>query len=282
MFHLLEYVGRCEFLVVIDKYRRAHYPLSVELSPHGFSPSCIGNGKVQTVEFEVVPESSSTEMSESVCIVMNHHLGLAARSAGEVHDGIVGCFVQVLWSLERCCLFDTFLEIFPTFAYFGTDADASLHGRALRIGMVHVVEDFLIATSDDSLDGRLFAAVNDVFGSEQERCRNNDCTNLMECDDAGPKFESALQNEHHHVALSNAEALEKACHLVRFFLQLLEGETSLLFFVVGPKKCQFVGSFFCPCVHHVVSKIEVLRYDEFKVLFKILHRGEGALLQKTF
>ena len=42
----LQYGGGSEFLVVVYKYVGAGNPLSVELAPHGFSPTGVGNGEV--------------------------------------------------------------------------------------------------------------------------------------------------------------------------------------------------------------------------------------------
>ena len=44
--YLLQYGCGSEFLVVVYKYVGAGNPLSVELAPHGFSPTGVGNGEV--------------------------------------------------------------------------------------------------------------------------------------------------------------------------------------------------------------------------------------------
>ena len=43
-----KYICRCKFFVIINKYTRPYYPLSVKFAPYGLEPAGIGYGEVQT------------------------------------------------------------------------------------------------------------------------------------------------------------------------------------------------------------------------------------------
>ena len=57
--YLLQYGCGSEFLVVVYKDVGSGYPLSVQLAPYGFTPARIGNGEVQAVYVQVVPETDT-------------------------------------------------------------------------------------------------------------------------------------------------------------------------------------------------------------------------------
>ena len=101
--------------------------------------------------------------------------------------------------------------------------------------------------------------------------RNHDGTNLTKGQHHNPPLVATLQDQHHGIALANAERLQIGCSLVALLFQLFIGGTYLLALVVSPEQCQFLGRFLGPCVHHVVSKVEVLGDDELQVLVVILH-----------
>ena len=103
---------------------------------------------------------------------------------------------------------------------------------------------------------------------------NGHGTQLVQGEHGDPPLQTALQNEHHHIAMTDAQLLQVDCCLVAALLQVGESQANFLAFVVGPKQCQLVGLFFSPCIHYVVSKIKVLWNDEFQVLLIVVHRRE--------
>lgn len=93
---------------------------------------------------------------------------------------------------------------------------------------------------------------------------------LMQGHNAEPEFVTAFQDEHHHVAVADAKALEVAGRLVGVALHVGEGELAVFAFVVGPEQGGFIGLFGCPGVDDVVAEVEVLGYVYFQVLFEVL------------
>ena len=53
-----------ELFVVIDENVGSGDPLSVEFSPYGFSPAGIGDGEVEAVLIQIVPETTRNDMTD--------------------------------------------------------------------------------------------------------------------------------------------------------------------------------------------------------------------------
>ena len=103
------------------------------------------------------------------------------------------------------------------------------------------------------------------------------CAQFVECQHADPPLEASFEDEHHHVSVPDAEAVQIGCGAVRLFLQLSESEPPLGAVLAYPEQCLFVGLFGSPCVHHIVCEVEMLRHDELKVLLVVLLGGETNL-----
>ena len=52
-----------ELFVVIDENVGSGDPLSVEFSPYGFSPAGIGDGEVEAILIQIVPETTRNDMA---------------------------------------------------------------------------------------------------------------------------------------------------------------------------------------------------------------------------
>ena len=72
--------------MIIYEYICSGNPLSVELSPHCFSPAGVGNGEMEAVFFQIVPETTGYDMPQWISEVVCNHLRLSGCSAGEVHQ----------------------------------------------------------------------------------------------------------------------------------------------------------------------------------------------------
>ena len=84
--YLLQDGGRGKFLVVIHKYICSGNPLSVKFAPYSFPPTGIGDGEMQAVFRQVMPETTGNDMPQRICKVMGDHFRFTGGSAGEVHQ----------------------------------------------------------------------------------------------------------------------------------------------------------------------------------------------------
>ena len=109
-----------------------------------------------------------------------------------------------------------------------------------------------------------------------ERIRR-DRAQLVQRQNREPELVAALEDQHHHIALSDAEALEIRGRAVAFALDVGKGEPDFGALVVGPQQRLLAGLLGGVCVHHVVAEIEILRNPYVQVLPVILLRDEGGL-----
>ena len=213
--YLCQNIGRSEFLVVVYKDVGSGYPLSVQLAPYGFTPARIGNGEVQAVFVQVVPEISGNDVPQRIREVVRHHFGFAGSAAGEVHQRNIVVAVGMLRSCERGGIGNAFVEVLKTFGYLRAYADQLLHTRRVGHGSCDVVGNDAFAGTDNHLDVCGIAAVYNIFLGKQVCGGDNDGSQLMQCDDAEPELIAAFQNEHYHIAVADAETLEIGSRHVR-------------------------------------------------------------------
>ena len=161
--YFLQYVGWSKLLVVVDENISSGYPLSVQLSPYSFSPTCIGDGEMKAVLFQIVPETTGDNMSQRIGEIMCNHFGLTGRSAGEVHqrDIIVG--VWMFRFSERGCIFNALMKIFESFCYFRANTYQMFHCRRVRHGIYDMFSNNLFSGCYDHLYIGCIAAIYDVF-----------------------------------------------------------------------------------------------------------------------
>ena len=114
----------------------------------------------------------------------------------------------MLRSCERGGIGNAFVEVLKTFGYLRAYADQLLHTRRVGHGSRDVVGNDAFAGTDNHLDVCGIAAVYNIFLGKQVCGGDNDGSQLMQCDDAEPELIAAFQNEHYHIAVADAEALE--------------------------------------------------------------------------
>ena len=149
--------------MVVYKDVGAGYPLPVQFAPYGFSPTCIGNGEMQAVFMQIMPETSGNDMSQRICEVVGYHFRLAGGSAGEVHQGNVIVAVGVFRSYERGGIGYAFVEILKAFGYLRTYTHQLLHTRRVRHGGGDMVGNDAFACTDNHLDVCSIASVYNIF-----------------------------------------------------------------------------------------------------------------------
>ena len=94
--YLAHYLFGGKLLVFEHENHRPREPLSVQFAPRGLAPARVGDGQMDAVFSQVVPESACCYVPEGVKIIVGYHLRLAACTAGEVHQHGVVVAVDVL------------------------------------------------------------------------------------------------------------------------------------------------------------------------------------------
>ena len=169
------------------------------------------------------------------------------------------------------------MPVVETFGNNRTYGDERLERGTLGHCLLYLAEHILLAYADDGFHaGALVAIDNVVLG--QHVCGGYDHgAELVESEHRDPPLVAALEDEHHHVAMSDAELSEIGCGLVALALQVGKRREHLGALVVGPDERHLVGLLLGPDVHHVVGKIEVLGNDELQMFVIVFHRLEMSL-----
>ena len=157
-------------------------------------------------------------------------------------------------------------------------AHLTTYRRKFRANRWHDAADApKLARRDDGLDPGRIAAVDNVLFGQQVGRRDHHRAQLVQRQNREPELVAALEDQHHHIALSDAEALEIRGRAVAFALDVGKGEPDFGALVVGPQQRLLAGLLGGVCVHHVVAEIEILRNPYVQVLPVILLRDEGGL-----
>ena len=280
--NLLKDICRSELLVVVHEDVRTRNHLTIQLTPSCLSPTGIGNGKVQAVFMQLVPERAGSDVTQRISKVVSNHLRFASCSTGEVHQHDIVVDIRVFRLHERSCIGNTLLEILETFRHTWADAYHMLQGWAIRHRFDNVVGDYLFASADNHLDIGCIATIHDVFLGQQVSGRNHDRTQLMQGDSREPEFDTALQDKHDHIAMANAQALEIRSSSIGLFLQFCISILMFQSLVVSPEDCILFRTFGSPCIHYIIAEVEVFRNLNLEVLYKFLLRGIFSLFYISF
>ena len=267
--------------MVIDKDIGTSQHLSVKFSPSSLAPTCISNSEMQTILVQIVPESACRDVPQWISIIMSHHLRFTCCSTSEVHqhDIIVG--IRMCRLHKRSCMGNTFLEVLESLRHTRTDADYMLQSRTPRLRFDDMIGYDLFTRTNNHFDIGCITTIDDVLLSQQMSRRNSYCTQLVQSDDAEPKLDTAFQNKHHHIALTDTQALEIGSRSIGLFLQF---RICILMFgslVVSPKNRILFRLFGSPSIHYIITKIKVFRDLYLKILYKFLLRGVFRLFYKS-
>ena len=271
-----------ELLVVVDEDRSAGDPLSIELAPDGFPPARVGDGEVEAVRMQVVPEGGRGDVAERVEEIVDHHLRFTRRAGGEVHERCVVVRVHACGANKGRGVLDALLEVVEPGRHLRAYADQRLERGGVGQCIRDVAEDLRFTGADDGLNVGRIGAIDDVFLRQQVSGRDSHRAELMQRNDGEPELVASLEDEHHFVAAANAERLEIGGGTIRSLLDLCKSEVDVLALIVRPAEGASRRLLFGPSIDDVVSVVKVLGYADMEIVFEIFLRRERGLRQKTF
>ena len=94
----------------------------------------------------------------------------------------------------------------------------------------------------------------------------------MEGDNREPKLETAFEDEHHHVAVADAQRLEVGGRFVALAFDVGKGKVDAFAPVVGPEQGLLVGLDAGPFVYDVIPEVEILGYLYLEILHEVFLR----------
>ena len=151
--------------VIVNKYARAGYHLTVKLAPNRFSPACVGDGEMESVVFNVVPVCRSGNVSERISKVVANHLRLArcARCKIQKHSVFNACFFVASRTLEYVGRsLNSFFKAVPALFFSAVNHDCFNRGR-LRQTVLNVFCHNVVVGADNHFNFCTVASVNNVF-----------------------------------------------------------------------------------------------------------------------
>ena len=268
-----------EAVKVVDEQRRFAQPLAVELAPHGFSPAGVRYGEMQAVGINLMPIAGGDEMAQGVFEGMNGDLGIAAGAGGKEHQhGIVaaGGVRRTVKVAGEHLVFG--VKGLPAFL-FAVDHHLD-HGLAiLGDGPVGLRRHRAVRRAHHGGHARGLEAISNVLFQQLVGRQDHDGSQLVQSVDDEPELIMALEDQHHLVALFDADGLEIVGGASAFPLDLIEGEAALGLVLGDMQEGQLVGVLLGDGVHHVEGEIEgvvVLVFDALEGAVLVL-RGDDEV-----
>ena len=145
----------------------------------------------------------------------------------------------------------------PALARAAAD-DAQLDGGAALHRLLRLCRAAAIGGADDGGDARGLEAVLKVLFHQLIRRGDRDRAELVEPHDHGPELPVAAHDQHHAVALLDAQRAEVVRRAGAHLLHLLEGEAALGLFAVEVDHRETVRLLLRDGVHHVKGEVEAL------------------------
>ena len=216
-------------------------------------------------------------MSQRIGEVVGNHLRLPACPGGKVEEGDVVVIVRMFRTDKLRCRIQSGMEIQEAFRDFGTDGNYRLDAWRFRQRVGDMFRDNRLSGADNHLDVRSICPIDNIFLRQQVSRGNYDGTQLMQRDDGEPELVPPLQNQHHHVAASDAERLEISCRPVGPLLHVGKREVDMFAVVISPAECPLVGLFRSPGIYYIVAEVEPLRHLYLQVLPEVVLRLESRL-----
>ena len=275
-----------ELVVVVHEHRAAAQPLAVDLAPHRLGPAGVGHREVQAVLRHLLPVAGGEDVAQGIGEIVAHHLGIAGGARGEVEqrDVLVARGRQPGGPGEfGAGPGQGLVEVDPA-GPRAAHRHLQLQGGRLRLRGVHVLQHQGVRRGHDQLDVRGVVPVDEVLGGELVGGGDGDGAQLVQRQQAEPELVAPLEDQHHRVALADAQGAEQVGGAVAGLAHLREGEAGGLAAVVAPDQGHLVGLGAGVLVHHVVGEVEGGRHIDLEMVPEVLvgvefRLGEVALEQ---
>ena len=183
--------------VVICEYRAAGYPLSVNLAPAAFCPTCFRHGKMQSVVLNALPILCIDYKSDRVGIFMRNHFRVSGSSGSKIYKhSIVVCIITVSCKIN-VGIFKFFLKINKPVT-FGC-RKVVRYRFANSFSFVNVFNYIVFICTKEHFYVGIIRPICNIFCRKQKSCRYNYSAVFMcgNCDN--PIFVSSVKHSHNKV-----------------------------------------------------------------------------------
>ena len=128
---------------------------------------------MQTILMQIVPETTGNNMPQRIGEIMSHHLGITRRARSKIHQRNIIVAIDMSRTDKGGRLSDALLEIIKALRHQRSYRDHLLHTRRLGQCILHMLQNHLLARTDNHLDRSSIRPINDVFLRQQMGRRNH-------------------------------------------------------------------------------------------------------------
>ena len=160
------------------EYTALTEPLTVHLTPHSLCPTCVGDGEVETVGVNVLPESCGRIVTERVFVRMYRDLRITRCSRREVHKKRIvstNIYSFELGTEHR----QLFVEAMPALASL-SDNDFRLDCRGFGKSKLDLLGNVTVGRGNNCGNSRGIEAVLKIVLYKLIGCGNGNRSELIE------------------------------------------------------------------------------------------------------
>ena len=134
--------------------------MTVKLAPNGFTPTGIGNGKVQAVVVNTVPIFCRNVVTKRVLVAVNGDFGITRSTRSKVHKHWIVAATGVFVAVKMCAVKRIFaVEIAPAL-FSAANHNFGKRGFIILYGFIYLVGGCAVRGADNSRD---FGGIKPVF-----------------------------------------------------------------------------------------------------------------------
>jgi len=132
-----------------------------------------------------------------------------------------------------------------------------------------MADDIVLSYTDYHLYVSSIASVHYILFCKEMCSRNADSSKLVKTQEAEPEFISSFEYQHYRIAFFYAVRSEEICCFVAVMVHLSKSEPGFITLVVAPYHSVFFRVFSSDGINNIISKVEVFRNINFKILIEI-------------
>ena len=248
---------------VVDEEAGPDDPLAEVVAPQILAPAGIRDGHVQVVRLEVVPEFRGDLVTERIGVVVHHHLGILARTAGEDQQhrraGTGPDFDRTLDRVARKRAVRTgdFSPVADPVGAFAIHQQPDGQRGAVVVDLVELVSVFRVG--DDHFEFAVADSMLNVLAGQQRRGGALHRAELDQRQREDPPLRQPGQHDEDAVSGGDAELDQQIGRLIGELAHIVEGEPLLLPLLVGPDHRELIAVASGPFVDDVVAEVVVFR-----------------------
>ncbi len=257
---------------VIGKNASAAQPLTVQLSPYGFTPARFRNRKMHAVLLHVMPPLCRYKMRKRIGMLVQRYLGIRRSARRKIHKH---CFVahrrasvrRSFVNLAECANLAAVIPPTAVKRFYtllaravaqarmnAVNRNLNFHAVAFLRGALRLLEHSAEGGTYHGFNLRRVKSVHEILFLKLVGCRYYNCSELMQSRNYNPKLPMPAQHRQHLISLCNTYGLKIIASLRAESHYIAKGENPLLR-IRRPNHSSALRLRFSKLVHNVKPEI---------------------------